>query len=119
MLQEFPVTHRTTEPLRRWFADEYFDLVVWTSETGAIVAFELCYDKPRFERALTWSQERGWGHFRVDSGEDTPIKNHTPILVSDGLFPKSQVIAHLSEASTCIDPTVRAFVLTKLEESQP
>ena len=106
MLQELPVTHRTTEPRRRWFADEYFDLVVWTSKS-AIVAFDLCYDKPRFERALTWSREHGWGHFRVDSGEDTPVKNRTPILVSDGLFPKAQVLAHL---------TVRAFVLTKLQE---
>jgi hypothetical protein len=116
MLQEFPVTQRTTEPLRRWFADEYFDLVVWTSETNAIVAFELCYDKPRFERALTWSGEHGWGHFRVDSGEDTPVKNRTPILASDGSFPKAQVLAHLSEAPTAIDPTVRAFVLTKLQD---
>ena len=51
MLQEIAVASRTTEPHRRWFADEDFDLVVWTSAIGAIVAFELCYDKPRIERA--------------------------------------------------------------------
>ena len=116
MLQEFPATQRTKEPPRRWFADEHFDLVVWTSETGEIVAFELSYGKPRFERALTWSREDGYGHFRVDSGEESPIKNRTPILVSDGLFPKAQVIADLTEASGAMDPKVHAFVLTKLQE---
>jgi hypothetical protein len=117
MLEEFLVAQRTTEPFRRWFADEHFDLVVWTSETGAIVAFELSYGKPRFERALTWSHEDGYGHFRIDSGEESPTKSRTPILVSDGSFPKVQVIADLTEASVAIDPTVRAFVVTKLEES--
>lgn len=106
MLSELPVTQPTNEPLRQWFADENFDLLVWTSEGGGVVAFELCYDKPRRERALTWSREFGWGHFRVDSGEATPIKNRTPILVSDGSFPKAQVVAQLTEASTTIDPRV-------------
>jgi hypothetical protein len=116
MLRELPVTQQTSEPPRRWFADEYFDLVVWTSEGGAVVAFELCYDKPRHERALTWSHELGWRHFRVDSGEVTPIKNRTPILVSDGSLPAVQVVAQLTEASIAIDPTIRTFVLSKLRE---
>ncbi|MFI5366473.1 MAG: hypothetical protein ACHQ4J_12710 [Candidatus Binatia bacterium] len=116
MLRELPVTQPKGEPFRRWYADDYFDLFVWTSDGGAVVAFELCYDKPGCERALIWSRETGWGHFRVDSGEATPIKNRTPILVSDGSFPKALVVAQLTEASTAIDPMARTFVLGKLQE---
>jgi hypothetical protein len=31
------------EPKRRWFEDEYFDLVIWVDEKDDIIEFELCY----------------------------------------------------------------------------
>ena len=116
MLREVAVTQVEHEPRRRWFVDEDLDLVVWLSEPGSIVALELCYDKPGRERALTWSLERGFGHYRVDAGDDTAMRNLTPILVSDGAFPKAQVIARLTAASATIDPAIRAPVLERLQE---
>jgi len=119
MLREIPVTQTEQEPRRRWFADEYFDLVVWLSDTSTVVAFELCYDGPRVERAVRWSGDHGYGHFRVDTGEETPMRNRTPILISDGSFPKEQVVAGFSQASATLDPAIRTFVLRRLQEFPP
>ena len=116
MLQEVPAVQVAREPHRRWFADEYFDLVLWLSDPASIVAFELCYDKPRLERAVIWSRDRGHEHLRVDAGDDTPMRNRTPILVSDGSFPKEQVIARFIQAAAALAPPIRTFVLERLQE---
>jgi hypothetical protein len=56
MLQEeVRETAEDQEPRRRWFSDEYFDLVVWQSVGNGIVGFHLCYDKARTERAVSWT----------------------------------------------------------------
>lgn len=116
MLQEVVVTQVDQEPRRRWFVDEDLDLVVWLSDRAAVVALELCYDKLRHERAMTWSRERGYGHFRVDAGDETPMRNRTPILVTDGAFPKEQVIASFTAASATLDPAIRGIVLERLQQ---
>jgi hypothetical protein len=74
------------EPNRRWFSDDDFDLIVWFGDTTTIVAIQLCYDKSSTERAVTWSPQRGHEHFRVDAGEDTPLRNKTPLFVADSPF---------------------------------
>ena len=116
MLIEIPAAQREPGLNRRWFADEYFDLTIWASEASHIAAFELCYDKPKLHRALTWASDKGYGHFRVDAGEDNPTKNRSPILLSDGPFPKDFVIARFTESSAGLDPGVRLFVLSRLQE---
>ena len=116
MLREVAVTQVEDEPRRRWFVDDDLDLVVWLTEHDSVVALELCYDKPGHERALTWSRERGYRHFRVDTGDETAMRNLTPILVSDGAFPKEQVVARFAAASVAIDPAIRALVLERLQQ---
>lgn len=115
MLRELPAVPVDREPPRRWFGDEYFDLILWLADGASIVAFELCYDKARLERAVIWSRDQGYRHFRVDAGEDTPMRNRTPILVSDGPFPKELVIARFTQAATTLDPAIRTFVLERLQ----
>jgi hypothetical protein len=72
--------------------------------------------EPGAERAVTWSTDRGYRHFRVDAGEDTPMRNLTPILVADGSFPKERVVGRFSRASDRLDPASRTFVLERLQE---
>lgn len=72
---------------RRWMADDYFDLIVWYEPSNAIHGFQLCYGKPVQERALTWLKPRGFSHSKIDSGDEDPGANRTPILLSDGSFP--------------------------------
>ena len=46
MLSEFKgVKQNRTDGFRRWFLDDYFDLIVWYNNSHDIEGFQLCYDK--------------------------------------------------------------------------
>ncbi len=101
---------------RRWFSDNYFDLIVWIDQNGSISGFQLCYDKYKKERALTWTARNGFNHERVDDGESNPSKNLTPILIPDGICPTQEIIELFLLRSVEIDPQLRSFVVDKIRE---
>jgi len=41
------------EPFRRWFSSVSMDLFVWTNDLGEVVSYQLSYDKPHPENALS------------------------------------------------------------------
>ena len=87
MLKELPEVRQVPEePNRRWFSDDYFDLIVWLDHNGEITGFQLCYDIAGDEHALTWHEKTGFSHQRVDDGELQRPYKATPILVADGSF---------------------------------
>ena len=104
---------------RRWFADDYFDLIVWVGERGELIGFQLCYDKSGDEHALTWHQETGFSHHRVDSGELQRPYKATPILVADGVVDFAGLIYFFKERSRMMDQQVARFVLGKIAAIQP
>ncbi len=114
MLKEYPAKRANDDSQRRWFADEYFDLIVWFDEDGDISGFQLCYDKGPAERALTWTCETGYSHNRIDGGEDNPAKDQTPILTPDGVFASQQVLQRLIDSSAKVDSDISDFVIAKL-----
>jgi hypothetical protein len=101
---------------RRWISDDYFDLMVWYTPGDAIHGFQLCYDKPRWERALTWLSDRGFSHMEVDSGEDDPHTNRAPVLVPDGSFPAETVLAEFARRATALPRDLRKLVTEKISE---
>lgn len=102
---------------RAWFQDEFFDLFVWTEASGAVTAFQLCYDRQGDERVLAWSEANGFLHRRIDSGEESPVKNMSPILVMDGHFAAGGVGGEFAARSTDLDPRVREFLLGKIRQA--
>ena len=118
MLKEYPhVRQIEGESRRRWFSDEYFDLIVWLDENETIVGFQLCYDISHGHRALTWRKETGYTHHRIDDGENRPGKiKSTPILVADGVFNYEQIAAKFKHASTRLDERISTFIFDKLFE---
>jgi hypothetical protein len=98
------------EGFRRWFTDEYFDLIVWYGEDRRLVGFQLCYDKQDRERALTWTREHGFQHNRIDSGEVPGHSKMTPIIIADGAFSRDPVAERFRRASAHIDPEIASFV---------
>jgi len=116
MLKEYSSTTNPAQGGRKWYSDNYFDLIVWTYPDGSISGFQLCYDKYKAERALTWTKENGFSHERVDDGESNPSKNLTPILVPDGACPIGEIIELFLAQSAGIDPAIRSFVLDLLRE---
>lgn len=108
------------EGFRRWFTDQYFDLIIWYEGADAqtpISGYQLCYDKTSRERALTWRKDLGFTHEKVDDGEGVRAlgAKMTPILVPDGLFDAAGISRRLLEHSAEMDPVVAGFVLKTLE----
>jgi hypothetical protein len=103
------------EPRRRWFIDDYFDLVVWLNDDEEIQGFQLCYDKSKNQHALTWHKESGYMHNRVDSGEDKPGKpKGIPILVTDGFFDYEQIAEIFKRESKYIDDNISELIYKKI-----
>jgi hypothetical protein len=115
MLSEIKeVKQHKDEAHRRWFLDNYFDLIVWQND-DEITGFQLCYDKQNKERSLTWLKGRGFSHNKIDDGEGRPGQSKmTPILVPDGEFAKRKISEIFKAQSSNIDPKVAGFVYSIL-----
>ena len=116
MLQQIDMPEREEgNLLRKWFTDEFFDLIVWFDDQALVVGFQLCYDKGHDEHALTWKQPSSYYHQRVDDGENRPGKHKsTPILVPDGTFDLRRLADQFKTQSKKIDPAISAFVYEKV-----
>jgi hypothetical protein len=102
---------------RRWFHSQDEDLIVWYAGDGSIHGFQLCYDKQRSERALTWLPDRGFSHDRVDDGEGSPLTyKRTPMLVADGVFDVHAMLERFPQIAAALPREVFDFVGGKLRE---
>ena len=98
---------------RRWYQDGYFDLWTWQSEDGEILAFQLCYDKRRDERALSWRKDHGFDHLRVQTGREW---QSTALLKGDaGVFPAVIVSRKLKAGARDLPLALRRFVFHKVK----
>lgn len=118
MLKEIFLTQiKTSEGYKRWFQDSYFDLFIWQEiYTGEIISFQLCYDRACRERVISWHRERGFEHYRVDDGEQTPYKNMTPVFLNDSTFPYEEVLQHFTYSAQHISQFIKIFIEQKLQE---
>jgi hypothetical protein len=117
MLREIANVHQQdVHTRRRWFCDDYFDLFVWqrAQPGGRIVAFQLCYDKPQYERVLSWRETGGYAHHRIDSGEALPEINRSPLMVADGAMPLPAVLERFDAGAAGIEPRLRDFIRQRL-----
>ncbi len=116
MLQEIRNPRQIENELRRrWFNDARMDLIVWLDDTNEIAGFQLAYDKPHFEHALTWKRDIGFRHNRVDDGEGRPGRyKGTPLLIPDGKFDANVIATQFVENSGNIDSNISLFVHDKL-----
>ncbi len=107
------------EGFRRWFTDEYFDLIVWYERAGspvtAMKGFQLCYDKSGKERALTWTREHGFQHNRIDSGEIPGHAKMTPVIIADGEFRSDSIADLFRKEAAQIDQHLAEFVHSKIK----
>jgi hypothetical protein len=103
------------EGFRRWFTDEYFDLIVWYGDDGSLVGFQLCYDKKQRERALTWTVDHGFQHNRIDSGEAPGHAKMSPVIIADGEFGTADILGRFQKASTSMDAEIARFVGAAVE----
>jgi hypothetical protein len=102
---------------RRWFADENFDLIAWYEAGSNLYGFQLTYDKGGEEKTVTWFGNGAVSHHQVDSGEDDPLANRTPILIqADGQSNMRQVLSDFKASGKGIPLKLRSIVRAKLRE---
>lgn len=105
------------EPQKRWFTDECMDLIVWSDDRGDIVGFQLSYDKPHAEKAISWSINQRASHTSVDDGEGRPgYFKGTPILLMDGTLDAWSVCGEFRRRAEKIDQDVVEFVSRRLAD---
>ena len=116
MLQELKsIRQHPNEPLRRWFCDDFFDLIVWLDKSQAVQGFQLCYDIQGLERAFDWREGDALSHHKVDGGEGSALQpKASPVLVQDGKFDKERIAEAFAKASANIDPLISEMVLKKI-----
>jgi hypothetical protein len=103
--------------LRRWFQDDYFDLIVWYDKSSTDIAgFQLCYDKLSNEHALTWHREHGFSHNKIDDNAGVFHHPVTPILVPDGYFPYAELLDRFGRNSKHVDENISRLVIAKITE---
>jgi hypothetical protein len=114
MLKERRTKQSSDKLKRRWFSDEYYDLIVWEDPQGEIAQFELCYDKYRNEHSFFWSKKEGLMHLKVDDGEITGGHKMSPIYMADGKFDCKSMADKFWAESTTIDPEIAKFIHQKI-----
>jgi hypothetical protein len=103
------------DPRRRWFASATLDLIVWFSDAGDVLGFQLCYPHGSEQRAFTWSQDEGYRHHRIDDGESRAGQaKATPILVPCGPFDRERVMGLFESQCGHIDPAIAQTVIGRL-----
>lgn len=118
MLREIdPVRQIENEPIRRWFTSSFFDLIVWLGDSGDPSGFQLCYNKGRAERALTWRHPNHYSHMAVDDGEGRAFRHKaTPILVADGCFDATAITERFRLECAFVPADVANLVIAVLNE---
>lgn len=90
------------------------ELIVWSDSRQAVLGFQLCYDKLREQRAVTWRAADGYTHDRVDDGELSGRHKQTPILIPAEGFDPGPVVAEFLARSWKIDKRIARFVYRRL-----
>ncbi len=117
MLREIDAAQKEDDIFRRWFGDEYFELIVWYNRNdSSIRGFQLCYDIARNERSLTWTAGRGFAHTGVDDGSRPMRHPSSPTLVEDGIFPGQSVLDRFIRSCAGIDRVISRLVISKINE---
>lgn len=120
MLRELPnVSQVNGEPKRRWFADEYFDLIVWSNEKEEVIEFHLHYDINRDERVFCWKYLNSFSHMKVDDGEKSGRLNKaTPVFYNGGGIDTNKILTAFANSCSKLEYNISNLVLNKLNEYQ-
>lgn len=100
---------------RRWFECHGYELVVWYRTGGEVQGFQVMYQREGRDYALTWREGEGFKHDWIDGGNDSPLKNLTPVLTPAGPIPWSLVGREFAAQGQSLEEELRRFVQQRLE----
>lgn len=104
------------EPHRRWFWDDFFDLLVW-DEGGKVTGFQLRYHAPDGPRVLTWQRGHRCVHQKIDEGDANVMRfDMTRLLVRDGVFDHAFVRDEFRRRAAELDASLVEVILEQMHE---
>jgi hypothetical protein len=116
MLVEYKkVSQKEKGIIRKWYHDNYFDLIIWFDSEGNKIGFQLCYNIYGDEKAITL-RGKNYSHNKVDDGQQISGSHMTPILVQDGVFEKESVLDKFEKESLKIESELREYVINGIKE---
>lgn len=78
------VRQRPDEGFRRWFVNDYFDIIFWyESDTTTLKGFQFCYSRNNKEKVFTWEPGRVSSHY-VSSNQFEPGMSSYATAILDG-----------------------------------
>jgi len=85
------ICQRDAEAKRRWFTSPLMEVFLWENVAGCVVGFDLTYDKPHAEKAISWRLSERMRSSRVLlDGQNAGGHPGTPLLIAnapvDGWF---------------------------------
>jgi hypothetical protein len=104
---------------KRWFQDDYFDLIVWVDQERYIEEFQLCYGRETWgERVFEWRRGRGFQHLKRDEhpGGSLVGEGDTWGLSLDGTMPYVSLKERFAASAANLPEILREFIDAKLDE---
>lgn len=100
---------------RRIFWSSDGELFVWMNESGdSVQGFQLCIRHDGAEHSLTQRSGAEMRIEQVDPGEDSPLKNRTPISAGDSELSVRVFLSSFQSMAKSIDPVIYALVSDRL-----
>ncbi len=111
------VDQRTPGRIRRWFQDDYFELIAWHDAKGIILRFQLCYRRDSWsERVLEWRRGLGFLHMKAGATYSGFLERDTWDLEIEPARPDASLQRRFLAASAQLPERLREFVEDKLDE---
>jgi uncharacterized protein (DUF58 family) len=117
LIEKSHVSQNPREGIRRWFADEEMELIVWQPSAGSEPdAFHLCYKVGPAEYMLTWNAETGYDHGRIQGSDQSPTRNRAPSLRKDRKLDRRKLLADFVARSPGVESVIAECVAAKILE---
>jgi len=101
---------------KRWFSDDYFDLIVWENEEKDIVTFQLCYNINVNEHAFYWVADQPTTHHKVDDGDRPGAIKRTPVLLPESRYDALKILKKFIDHSGLLEKATAKFIVRKIYE---
>ena len=109
------VSQKPGEPTRCWFSSPRMDLFVWIGENEEVLSYQLTYDKPDAEKALSWKKGTGFSHFCVDEDLRPGCHPSSPLLKRDEKNDAFKVVALFHKNSGYLQPCLKQFIISSIK----
>ena len=117
MLIEFTKVGQPGPGHRRYFIDNenQLDLYIWYDKKGGkITGFQLTYNLFNDPHCLTWRDNKGYAHNKIDDGDMVGARKRAAILVADGHFNTKVIAGIFHKQSKKMKQKLRQFIFDKI-----